>query len=166
MPLVLGSYSVKQSNYSYNTSSSNHQENRDVPRTPPPHRSPSPVSFNQPPTPVRSSVSRTTTANYSYDIPSSPTLAQKFSPSDPTRTTLTYNVSPPQQSVSSYKYSTTTTSTNKYSDQDLIGSKPRPFPTPSPTPDQQPPKKLDELMASLGDIDPHVSKLYKKNALI
>jgi len=132
---------------SYSYSSSSTRESRsEVPRTPPPHRSPSPVSFTQPPLP-------NTKKSFGYDpnyLPRSPSPTQKFSPSDPSRK-LTYNVSPPQSSVVTYKYSSTTSSSNKYPEEAPL--LPRPFPNPSPPPEQQPPKKLDELMASFSDVE-------------
>ncbi|XP_014244768.1 proteoglycan 4 isoform X2 [Cimex lectularius] len=115
-------YPPRNKSYSYSTSSTMRETRSDAPKTPPPHRSPSPVSFQQPP------------------LPKTP---------DPSHR-LTYNVSPPH-TVSSYKYSSTTN--NHY---DSHSTMPRPFPAvPSPTQnEQQPPKQLDELLASLGDPDP------------
>lgn len=146
--------------YSYSSTSTSREtrSREEPPRSPPPHRSPSPVSFTQPPMPTGKPK-----GPYSYDPPpppQSPTLPQKFSPSDPTNR-LAYNVSQPQTVVSSYKYSSTTT--NNYSNSynpphgypEEAPLLPRPFPTPSPTPeqDQQPPKKLDELMATFSETE-------------
>lgn len=155
--------------YSYNSTSRDNKYPQEVPRSPPPHRSPSPVSFTPPPLPATKT---TTVKTYNFDQssshqpyqrPQSPQPAQKFSPSDPSRT-LTYQVSPPppqpsQPTVITYKYSSQTTHSSKYPGEEGAPLLPRPFPTPSPTPEQQqqPPKKLDELMASFSDTDIQVS---------
>ncbi|XP_075216567.1 uncharacterized protein LOC142321926 [Lycorma delicatula] len=143
--------------HSYNYSTSTKETKSDVPKSPPPHRSPSPVSFISPPL----SGTKTTVKTYSFEQsprPQSPQPIQKFSPSDPSRT-LNYQVSPPpnQTNVYSYKYTTHTSQSNKYPAEEHVPLLPRPFPTPSPTPDQQqqPPKKLDELMASFSDTEIH-----------
>ncbi|KAG8286855.1 hypothetical protein J6590_049865 [Homalodisca vitripennis] len=150
--------------YSYNTSSRDTRQ--EVPRSPPPHRSPSPVSFTPPPLPSTNKSTTVKTYNFEqssnapYVRPKSPQPVQKFSPSDPSRT-LTYQVSPPplqpsQPTVITYKYSSQTTHSTKYPGEENVPLLPRPFPTPSPTPDQQqqqPPKKLDELMAQFSDTD-------------
>lgn len=93
----------------------------------------------------------------------------------PMERTLTYQVSPrekeplvepPPPTVITYKYSShsshSTSSkfpTQPEEQQPLL---PRPFPTPSPTPtpntDSQPPKRLDDLMASFSDTE--VSQIY------
>ncbi|KAL1139521.1 hypothetical protein AAG570_006504, partial [Ranatra chinensis] len=146
--------------YSYNSTNTSTRETRpEVPRSPPPHRSPSPVAFQQPPPPPPSTSTRTTVRTYHFDQPPpprSPSPVQKFSPSDPSKT-LTYNVSP-QTMVTTYKYSSTSNSTSGTTPRfpEEVPLLPRPFPTnpsPSPTPEQQPPKKLDELMASFSDTD-------------
>lgn len=153
--------------HSYNYSSSSTRESKqEVPRSPPPHRSPSPVSFISPPTPN----TKTTVKTYNFEQsprPHSPQPVQKFSPSDPSRT-LNYPVSPPQNhtNVYSYQYSTRTTQSSKYPPEDHVPLLPRPFPTPSPTPEQQqqPPKKLDELMASFSDSETQVSKTFYRKS--
>lgn len=156
-PLKVNSYSYSSTRETRETGNS-----QDVPRSPPPHRSPSPVSFQQPPIPGTKTT--TTVKTYNFDQPArqhSPQPVQKFSPSDPSRT-LTYQVSPPphqpsQPTVITYKYSSHTSQhTNKYPGEEGVPLLPRPFPTPSPTPDQQqqqPPKKLDDLMASFSDTE-------------
>ncbi|KAK9506942.1 hypothetical protein O3M35_008787 [Rhynocoris fuscipes] len=157
---------------SYSYSSSTVRESRSDTRgktPPPPHRSPSPVSFSQPPPPARS----TTVKTYTYDQQltnsgshhRSPSPGvPKFSPSDPSHNRLTYNVSPApppptaHTTVTNYKYSTTHHQQYQQQPDDTVPLMPRPFPTPQPSPtpphsDQQPPKKLDELMASFSDAD-------------
>uniref|UniRef100_A0A1B6D0C4 Uncharacterized protein n=1 Tax=Clastoptera arizonana TaxID=38151 RepID=A0A1B6D0C4_9HEMI len=148
--------SVNSYNYS-STRESNKQSYHDNSRTPPPHRSPSPVAFTQPPLP---STTTNTVKTYNFETsprPQSPQPIQKFSPSDPSRT-LTYQVSPPQQqpTVISYKYSSTSTHDSKYPGEENAPLLPRPFPSPSPVPNnhlQQPPTKLDDLMASFSDTE-------------
>lgn len=130
------------------------------PTTPPPHRSPSPVSFAQPPDPpMESSVK-----SYSFERnvrPQSPTLKQKFSPSDPSRDTI------PGHTVitQNYKYSSQSRENTRYPG-DNYRPEPtpytRPFPSPSPQPEikeQRPPKQLDELMASFSDSDSVSSRI-------
>lgn len=158
----------------YSTSYNSSSRTQEVPRSPPPHRSPSPVSFSAPPLPTHKSSSLKTynfeqqnSSTPAYIRPQSPQPAQKFSPSDPSRT-LTYQVSPnpsqsPNPTVITYKYSSQTTTSTKFPEfreyrdprEENVPLLPRPFPTPSPTPEtqQQPPKKLDELMASFSDSD-------------
>uniref|UniRef100_A0A0K8TIM1 Uncharacterized protein n=1 Tax=Lygus hesperus TaxID=30085 RepID=A0A0K8TIM1_LYGHE len=132
----------------YNYSSSTTRESRSESQNPPapPHRSPSPVSFPQPPLPG-------TKNSRGYSDHSPPPVRrsqspQRFPPPDSTHK-LTYNVSPPH-ATQLYKYSSsTTTASNSYNEDTHHNLKPRPFPT---TPgEQQPPKKLDELMATLSD---------------
>lgn len=57
--------------------------------------------------------------------------------------------------MSTYKYSSTTSNNYNINQGGYPGEEapllPRPFPTPSPTPEQQPPKKLDDLMATFSD---------------
>ncbi|GLH05365.1 Putative vesicle coat complex copii subunit sec31, partial [Gryllus bimaculatus] len=70
-----------------------------------------------------------------------------------------YHAQPPPSTVTTYKYSTTSSSSDRRypgpghapEEQPLL--QPRPFPTPSPTPPAgaQPPKRLDDLMASFSD---------------
>lgn len=124
------------------------------PVTPPPHRSPSPVSFAQPPDPPID----TSVKSYSFErnniCSQSPTLKQKFSPSDPSRDTI------PGHTVitQNYKYSSQSRENTRYPG-DSYKPEPtptyhRPFPSPSPQPEikeQRPPKQLDELMASFSD---------------
>lgn len=154
---------LKVNSYSYSSRETRDtRTSQDVPRSPPPHRSPSPVSFQQPPLPGTKTTATVKTYNFDQPIRQhSPQAVQKFSPSDPSRT-LTYQVSPPphqpsQPTVITYKYSShTSQQTNKYPGDEGVPLLPRPFPTPSPTPDQQeqrPPKKLDDLMASFSDTE-------------
>ncbi|XP_054258753.1 serine/arginine repetitive matrix protein 1 [Macrosteles quadrilineatus] len=171
-PRTTSSKVTSVNNYSYN-STSRDTRSHEVPRSPPPHRSPSPVSFNAPPIPSHKSTSVKSYYEQSnnappYVRPQSPQPVQKFSPSDPSRT-LTYQVSPPpsfppQPTVITYKYSSQTTHSTKYPGEmspprypaeENAPLLPRPFPTPSPTPEtqQQPPKKLDDLMASFGETE-------------
>lgn len=141
--------------YSY-SSTSKDVKSSEVPRSPPPpHRSPSPVTFQQPPLPA--APKRGVPYSYENQPPQSPQPPQKFSPSDPSNR-LTYTVSQqPQTTVSTYKYSSTTTNNYTAGSQGGYPGEeapllPRPFPTPSPTPEQQqPPKKLDDLMATFSD---------------
>ncbi|BES87419.1 Hypothetical protein NTJ_00224 [Nesidiocoris tenuis] len=137
-------YGSAKTAYSYSSTRESRSESRVPP--PPPHRSPSPVSFNQPPLPGTKN-----SRSYADSSPPPTRRSQsphQFSPSDPTHNKLTYNVSPPHANHS-FKYtSTTTTTSNAYHDQPNH-LKPRPFPT-SPG-EQQPPKKLDELLATLSD---------------
>ncbi|XP_023727276.1 mucin-5AC isoform X3 [Cryptotermes secundus] len=96
--------------------------------------------------------------------------SENYSPTEhPSERTLTYQVSPrekepltePPPTVITYKYSShsshSTSSkfpTQPEEQQPLL---PRPFPTPSPTPapntNSQPPKRLDDLMASFSDTE-------------
>uniref|UniRef100_A0A069DVW3 Putative vesicle coat complex copii subunit sec31 n=1 Tax=Panstrongylus megistus TaxID=65343 RepID=A0A069DVW3_9HEMI len=165
---------TRQGNTAYNYSSTMRETRSDVrgKTPPPPHRSPSPVTFSQPPPPTRS----TTVKTYTYDqqlggteAPHSPPPGQRFSPSDPSHNRLTYNVSPgppptpPQHhsTITNYKYSSTAHHHHhNQQPEETVPLMPRPFPTPQPTAvtpslhsDQQPPKKLDELMASFSDAD-------------
>jgi len=139
---------------------STRRETQRSPTTPPPHRSPSPVSFAQPPDPSLGSTVKT------YDFersstnvarPQSPQFKQRFSPSDPSRDTV-----PGGHTLitRNYKYTSQSTQNNRYPGSDGYRPEPspvpisRPFPAPSPQPEikeQKPPKQLDELMASFSD---------------
>lgn len=111
-----------------------------------------------------------------YQLETIQSHAPNYSPVEPpTEHTLTYQVSPrekeplvepPPPTVITYKYSShsshSTSSkfpTHPEEQQPLL---PQPFPNPSPTltanTDSQPPKKLDDLMASFSDSE--VSKMY------
>lgn len=121
--------------------------------TPPPHRSPSPVSFAQPPDPPMETSMKS--YNFEKNLRSqSPPPKQKFSPSDPSRDTI------PGHTVitRNYKYSSQTTQNTKYPadnyQPELTTPYTKTFPSPSPQPEikeQKPPKQLDELMASFSD---------------
>lgn len=144
-------YGTTKTAYSYssNTRETTRTEGSKVP-PPPPHRSPSPVSFQQPPLPGSKN-----SRSYSDSSPP-PTRRshspQRFSPSDPSNK-MPYNVSPHHASHTYKTYSaTTTTATSGYNDEPHSGMKPRPFPT--SVGDQQPPKKLDDLMATISDGTP------------
>ncbi len=139
----------------YSSSKTVHETSRRTATTPPPHRSPSPVSFAQPPDPPMESSLKT--YNFERNVRTqSPPLKQKFSPSDPSRDTI------PGHTVitRNYKYSSQSTQNSKYPPDNYRPepSSPtyttRPFPSPSPQPEikeQRPPKQLDELMASFSD---------------
>lgn len=128
------------------------------PRSPSPHRSPSPMSFAQPPEP------RNYSSSYTYtNRTTSPQSVQKFSPSDPSRINVDNNLtSLPGQTVYSYKYSSETRENTKYGQpngytkpvhQEQLPLRHSPFPRDeADTPGlQNPPKRLDDLMASFGD---------------
>ncbi|KAK7861676.1 hypothetical protein R5R35_005353 [Gryllus longicercus] len=131
-----------------------------------PYRSPSPVSMQQRPAPVDEYTpprgrspspgpgpgqrsprlnQHTTVHTYTYDGHGGPPVG--------------YHAQPPPSTVTTYKYSTTSSSADRRypgpghapEEQPLL--QPRPFPTPSPTPPAgaQPPKRLDDLMASFSD---------------
>jgi len=130
------------------------------PRSPSPHRSPSPVSFAQPPEPRNYSSSHSTYTNKTL----SPQPVQKFSPSDPSRINVdnAFNATPPGQTVYSYKYLSETRENTKYGQpngytkpvhQEQLPLRYSPFPKDeADTPGlQNPPKRLDDLMASFGD---------------
>ncbi|XP_025415982.1 uncharacterized protein LOC112687474 isoform X2 [Sipha flava] len=128
------------------------------PRSPSPHRSPSPVSFAQPPEPRNYSSSQSYT-----NRTVSPQPVQKFSPSDPSRINVDNTfATPPGQTVYSYKYLSETRENTKYGQpngytkptyQDQLPLRQSPFPRDeADTPGlQNPPKRLDDLMASFGD---------------
>lgn len=135
---------------------STRRETQHSPTTPPPHRSPSPVSFAQPPDPPLESTIKT----YDFERNSnktraqSPQFKQRFSPSDPSCDTV-----PGAQTLitRNYKYTSQSTQNSRYPGSE--GYRPEPsqvthFPSPSPQPEtreQKPPKQLDELMASFSD---------------
>ncbi|XP_034230061.1 serine/arginine repetitive matrix protein 1 isoform X2 [Thrips palmi] len=123
--------------YNYSSTSANHV---DPPRTPPPHRSPSPVSFPMPPEPLSGyayrrdeSASYTNTSNTRQRSRSRSPPPQPF----PVRNVHTYQIDRVDRSFR----------------EPVL--QPRPFPTPSPTPqeDQRPPKELNELMSSFTETD-------------
>lgn len=125
----------------------------------------------------------TTVKSYTYEVPGQPgtthpypsgtnqTYPQNYSPVEPpSDRTLTYQVSPrekepliepPPPTVITYKYSShsshSTSSKFPTQPEDQQPLLPRPFPTPSPTPmpntNSQPPKRLDDLMASFSDTE-------------
>lgn len=139
----------------------NRRETQRSPSTPPPHRSPSPISFAQPPDPPLDTTVKT--YNFERNVrPQSPPLKQKFSPSDPSRDAIPGHT----MITRNYKYSSQSTQRSKYPADDYrpepsTPSYGRPFPTPSPPPEvreQRPPKHIDELMASFSDTE-SVSKL-------
>lgn len=138
---------------------STRRETQRSPTTPPPHRSPSPVSFAQPPDPALESAVKTYEFERSTNVsrPQSPQFKQRFSPSDPSRDTV-----PGAHTLitRNYKYTSQSTQNSSYPGSDGYRPEPspvpvsRPFPTPSPQPEtreQKPPKRLDDLMASFSD---------------
>ncbi|XP_065202286.1 serine/arginine repetitive matrix protein 1-like [Planococcus citri] len=143
------------------------RETQRSPSTPPPHRSPSPMSFAQPPDPPL----ETSVKSYNFERnirPQSPNLKQKFSPSDPSRDAI------PGHTVISrnYKYSSQQTQRSKYPPDDDYTYRPeptpaytRPFvPSPSPPPEvreQRPPKHVDDLMASFSDTE-HRQEVFNR----
>ncbi|KAK3920503.1 Voltage-dependent calcium channel type A subunit alpha-1 [Frankliniella fusca] len=114
------------------------------PRTPPPHRSPSPVSFPQPPEPL---------SGYSY-------RRDEMSSYQNTRQ-RSRSRSPPPQPFPTGPVRTVYQVDRVERVQREPVLQPRPFPTPSPTTppgDQRPPKELNELMSSFTETDMgHVS---------
>lgn len=135
---------------------STRHETQRSPTPPPPHRSPSPVSFAQPPDPSLESTVKTYDFERSSNVnrAQSPQFKQRFSPSDPSRDTV-----PGAQTLitRNYKY-TSSTQNSRYPVTDGYRPEPspvsRPFPAPSPQPEtreQKPPRQLDELMASFSD---------------
>ncbi|XP_025201113.1 uncharacterized protein LOC112598745 isoform X1 [Melanaphis sacchari] len=148
------------------------------PRSPSPHRSPSPMSFPQPPEPRNYSSSHTYTSRttspqpvqkFSPSDPSrineevtwvahaTPPVTRRFPVSVDNNLT-----SPSGQTVYSYKYSSETRENTKYGQpngytkpvhQEQLPLRYSPFPRDeADTPGlQNPPKRLDDLMASFGD---------------
>ncbi|XP_063218237.1 mucin-2 [Bacillus rossius redtenbacheri] len=119
-----------------------------------PYRSPSPVQF-QPPQPKVTTTVRT----YTYELPGDPPHQPQPQARYPEREPL---VAPPEPTVITYKYSSHSSHhTNTRfptgpgeTPEDREPLLPRPFPTASPGPgDTQPPKRLDELMASFSDTE-------------
>lgn len=138
---------------------STRRETQRSPTPPPPHRSPSPVSFAQPSDPLLESTVNTYDIEHRTNVarPQSPLLKQRFSPLDPSLDTV-----PGAQTLitRNYKYTSQSTQNSRYPGSDGYRPEPspvpvsRPFPPPSPQPDtreQKPPKQLDELMASFSD---------------
>lgn len=126
--------------YNYSSTSGGRPE---PPRTPPPHRSPSPVSFPTPPEPLSGyTYRRDETSSYS----NSSTRQRSRSRSPPPQP---FPVGPAGRSVHTY----TVDRVERVHREPVL--QPRPFPTPSPTPheDQRPPKELNELMSSFTETD-------------
>lgn len=122
----------------YRTNYTNHSSQART-EDPTPYRSPSPVSFPQhrSPSPVRRVVTRSDSGHALSRSDSGRQQPQLSDPSSPT--------------VITYKYSSHSQQHSKYPGYD---DGPRPFPTPTPIPhpgEQNPPKKLDDLMATFQD---------------